>query len=148
MSRIGGDVLKVARISAKLGREPAAEELHIHSRTLDAYESMTDEREPGFEMLRDMARLYKNPMMPRLYIKRSPIGEFFPEIVESIGETFQSSTLITVNKFYGVNDSLKQLIRIASDGHVNDCERQDWEALRKELQELIDALTVLLLVQK
>ena len=149
MSRKCGDLFKAARLRAGLKRDPAAEELHIGVRTLDAYESTSEDNEPDMDMIRRMCILYKDPSLARQYIKRSDIGEFFPEIVDvQDDETFQGSTLNAVDKISTVYENVRQLIHIASDGKVNPNESDQWAQVQNLLEEMLTAVTTLIVVKK
>jgi len=149
MSRKCGDLFKSARLHAKLKRDPAAEELHIGVRTLDAYESTSEDNEPDMDMIRRMCILYKDPDLARQYIKRSEIGEFFPEIVDvKEDDTFQGSTLKAVDKIAEAYESIRNMIKIASNGRVNPQEEQEWEKLQSMLADLISSVTVLITINK
>lgn len=149
MSRKCGDLFKAARLRAGLKRDPAAEELHIGVRTLDAYESTSEDNEPDMDMIRRMCILYKDPGLARQYIKRSELGEFFPEIVDAkSNDTFQGSTLKAVDKISEAYESIRNIIRIASDGRVNPYEETEWRRLESMLDELIRSVTVLITVNK
>jgi transcriptional regulator with XRE-family HTH domain len=149
MSRKCGDLFKAARLRAGLKRDPAAEELHIGVRTLDAYESTSEDNEPDMDMIRRMCILYKDPSLARQYIKRSDIGEFFPEVVDVQGdETFQGSTLNAVDKISTAYESVRKLIHIASDGKVNPNETDQWAQVQNLLEEMLTAVTTLIVVKK
>lgn len=149
MSRKCGELFKTARLRAGLKRDPAAEELHIGVRTLDAYESTSEDNEPDMDMIRRMCILYKDPSLARQYIKRSDIGEFFPEIVDvQDDETFQGSTLNAVDKISTVYENVRQLIHIASDGKVNPNETDQWAQVQQLLEEMLTAVTTLIVVKK
>ena len=149
MSRKCGDLFKAARLRAGLKRDPAAEELHIGVRTLDAYESTSEDNEPDMDMIRRMCVLYKDPDLARQYIKRSELGEFFPEIVDvQENETFQGTTLKAVDKITEAYENIRQMIKIASDGHVNKYEENEWEKLQAMLDELIRSVASLIKVSK
>ena len=149
MSRKCGDLFKAARLRAGLKRDPAAEELHIGVRTLDAYESTSEDNEPDLNMIRRMCVLYKDSNLARQYIKRSDIGEFFPEVVEAQEDmTFQGSALLAVDKISAVHESVRQMIHIASDGRVNPNETDQWAQLQKLLEEMLKAVTALIVVKK
>ena len=147
MSRKYGDLLKSARLRSGMKREPAAEELHVNVRTLDAYESISEDNEPDMQMIAQMCKLYGDRGLARQYIKRSELGEFFPEIVDITGaETLQGSTLMAVNSISTANDYVKSIIQIASDGKISNEEKNEWKAVQRTLADLVKAATVLITV--
>lgn len=149
MSRKYGDLLKSARLRSGMKREPAAEELHINVRTLDAYESTSEDNEPDMQMIAQMCKLYGDPNLARRYIKRSELGEFFPEIVDIKGtETFQGSTLTAIDKITTAYESIRNIIQIASDGKVRADEIKEWTMVQQNLGDLVEAVTILITVKK
>ncbi len=148
MSRRYGDIFKSARLRSGLKREPAAEELHINVRTLDAYESISEDNEPDFRMISQMCKLYGDRSLARHYIKRSELGEFFPEIVDITGaETLQGSTLIAVDRITTAYECVRSIVQIAADGKIESEETDEWKAVQRKLADLIKAATVLLSVK-
>lgn len=136
MNKTSSNIYKNARLKAELRREPVAEELHIDVRTLDKYESL-DGRVPPDEIVKKMCELYNNNYLAYLHIKQSPLGEFFPDLHPA---TFESATLTMVSSLNDVNGIVNQIIKIASDGKVNDWEKADWEKCCKEITHLASAI--------
>ncbi len=134
------NIYKNARLRAGLRREPAAEELHIDVRTLDKYEAL-DGKAPD-DVVKNMCLLYRNRYLGYQHIKKSPLGEFLPDLSE---ENFKSATLSMINNFYDVKVALKGIIKIASDGTVHDYERAEWETHKQEMTKLASSLLSLLL---
>ena len=143
MNEMGKNIYKDARIRAGLKREPAAEELHIDVRTLDKYEALGG-KAPD-EIVKAMCMLYNNRFLGYQHLKLSPLGEFLPDLED---EGLQAATLSMVDDFYGVEDALKGIIRIAADGKINDNERLEWEKHKRELMELLSSLMSLLISDK
>lgn len=135
MNKTSSNIYKNARLKAGLRREPVAEELHIDVRTLDKYESL-DGRVPD-DVVRKMCELYNNKYLAYLHIKKSPLGEFLPDLQPT---TFEGATLTMVSSLHEVNGTINQIIKIASDGKVNDCEKADWEARCEEITRLASAI--------
>ncbi len=131
------NIYKSARIRAGLKREPAAEELHIDVRTLDKYESLGGK--PPDETVRNMCELYSNKFLAYQHIKKSPLGEFLPELSE---ESFERSTLKVISGIYSVNDILREFIDIAANGEQD---KKNWQEVKTTLTALVSALATLLL---
>ena len=131
------NIYKSARIRAGLKREPAAEELHIDVRTLDKYESIGGK--PPDETVRNMCELYSNKFLAYQHIKKSPLGEFLPELSE---ESFERSTLKVISGIYSVNDILREFIDIAANGEQD---KKNWQEVKTTLTALVSALATLLL---
>lgn len=136
MNKTSSNIYKNARIKAGLRRDPVAEELHIDVRTLDKYESL-DGRVPPDEIVRKMCELYNNKYLAYLHMKKSPLGEFLPNLQPT---TFEGATLTMVSSLNEVNGTINQIIKIASDGKVNDCEKADWEERCEEITRLASAI--------
>lgn len=135
MNKPSSNIYKNARLDAGLRREPVAEELHIDVRTLDKYESL--DGNPPDETVKKMCELYNNKYLAYLHIKKSPLGEFLPDLQPT---TFEGATLTMVNSLNEVNATINQIIKIASDGKVNECEKSDWERCCKEITRLASAI--------
>lgn len=135
MTKTSSNIYKNARLKAGLRREPVAEELHIDVRTLDKYESL--DGNPPDEAVRKMCELYNNNYLAYLHIKKSPLGEFLPDLQPT---TFEGATLTMVNSLNKVNGIVNRIIKIASDGKVNDNEKADWEKCCKEITHLASAI--------
>lgn len=136
MNKTSSNIYKNARLQAELKREPVAEELHIDVRTLDKYESL-DGRIPPDEIVRKMCELYNNKYLAYLHIKQSPLGEFLPDLEPT---TFEGATLTMVSSLNAVNGTVNQIIKIASDGKVNDWEKTDWEKCCKKITDLAGSI--------
>jgi len=137
------NIYKTARLRAGMKRDPVAEELHIDVRTLDKYEAL-DGKVPD-ETVKQMCILYNNSFLGYQHLKRSPLGEFLPELTE---ETLKGATLTMVDDINTVNDRLKNIIKIMSDGVINEDERPEWERNRKEMTRLVSSLLTLLLTSE
>ena len=135
MNKTCSNIYKNARLQAGLKREPVAEELHIDVRTLDKYESL-DGRVPD-DIVRKMCELYSNKYLAYLHIKKSPLGEFLPDLKPT---TFEGATLTMVSSLNEVNGTVNQIIKIASDGKVNEWEKTDWEKCCKEITTLAGSI--------
>ncbi len=143
MNKESNNIYKNARIRAGLRREPAAEELHIDVRTLDKYEAFGG-RAPD-EIVKKMCELYADKYLAYLHIKKSPLGEFLPDLKPT---SFEAATLTMVSSLNEVNGKVNQIIKIASDGKINAWEKEDWEARCAEITHLASAILSLTFSQK
>ncbi|MBQ8981142.1 MAG: helix-turn-helix transcriptional regulator [Eubacterium sp.] len=143
MNNLSENIYKTARKKAELTREAAAEELHIGTRTLDGYESM--DGNPPDDVVRRMCILYNDRFLAYRHIKRSPLGEFIPDLFES---NLQGATLGVVSSVNGLNSILAEIVDICADGQINGQEREVWEKNKPLLLKAIGALTELLLADK
>lgn len=143
MNNLSENIYKTARKKAGLTREAAAEELHIGTRTLDGYESI--DGCPPDDTVRRMCILYNDRFLAYKHIKKSPLGEFIPELFES---NLQGATLKVVCGVNGLNSVLNELVEICADGQINEQEKAVWEKSKPMLLKTIGALTELLLADK
>lgn len=135
MNNSSSNIYKNARIKAGLKREPVAEELHIDVRTLDKYEALGG-KAPD-EIVKKMCELYGNKYLAYSHLKKSPLGEFLPDLEPT---SFEGATLTMVSSLNEVNGTINQIIKIASDGKVNDWEEADWEKCCKKITHLASAI--------
>lgn len=135
MNKESNNIYKNARIRAGFKREPVAEELNIDVRTLDKYESINGQ--PPDEIVRNMCDLYGDKYLAYLHMKKSLLGEFLPDLKPA---TFEAATLTMISSLNEVNGTISQIIKIASDGKVNDWEKADWEARCDEITRLASAI--------
>ena len=136
------NIYKSARIRAGLTREAAAEELHIATRTLDKYESI-DGTAPE-NTVRMMCILYDNNFLAYQHLKKSPLGEFLPELTE---DDIQGATLNLICNIKDVQDILQEIVKFAA-GHTDKQDREAIERNRTKLLALASALMTLLLADK
>ena len=137
------NIYKKARVNAGFKREPVAEELHIDVRTLDKYESV--DNKPPDDIVRKMCVLYGNKYLAYEHLKKGVLGEFLPDVEKS---NFQCSTLSMINDFNHFKDELSKIIEIASDGKVNDWEKEDWAKACKKIKSLAGSLMSVVLSDK
>ena len=143
MNSLSENIYKTARKRAELTREAAAEELNIATRTLDKYESM--DGTPPDDVVRMMCILYNNRFLAYQHLKKSPLGEFLPELSEN---NLQGATLGVVSSVNGLNSLLNEIVDICVDGKINEQEQAVWERIKPKVRRTIAALTELLLADK
>lgn len=143
MNKISENIYKTARKRAELTREAAAEELNIATRTLDKYEAI--DGCPPDDIVRMMCILYNDKFLAYQHLKKSPLGEFLPDLYEN---NLQGAALGVISSVNGVNSMLNDLAAICADGKINEQEREIWERNKPELLKAIGAITALLLTDK
>lgn len=143
MNNLSENIYKTARKKAELTRDAAAEELHIGTRTLDGYESI--DGCPPDDVVRRMCILYNNKFLAYQHLKKSPLGEFLPELFEN---NLQGATLNVISSVNDVSSILNELVVICADGQINEQERDEWERAKPRLLKAIGAFTSLLLADK
>lgn len=136
------NIYKNARNVSGLTREAAAEELHIGTRTLDGYESI--DGKPPDDTVRRMCILYDNKFLAYQHLKKSPLGEFLPELTE---DDIQGATLNLICNIKDVQDILQEIVKFAA-GHTDKQDREAIERNRTKLLALASALMTLLLADK
>lgn len=141
MANMVVNIYKNARIKSGLKREPVAEELCINVRTLDRYESLSDNTKPDDSLVANMCKLYGYPYLAWQHIKEGPLGPFFPDITE---EEFSVSTLRMINDFNEVSKILSEIVNIASDGKITPDEVEKWEQHRQKLLSLSGSINSLI----
>ena len=126
---------KRARQEAGLTQEAAAELLFTSVESLKAYE--TGLRLPPNDMAGRMAREYGTPWLAVEHLQATS-GELgvMPEIrVQGL----PTAVLTLVNRCAGLDGQLRQLMRIAEDGVIDETERDSFEDIAEELAGLIGA---------
>lgn len=126
-------MLRKARNAAGISREEAAHHLYIGTRTLADYESGRTIAPP--DVVLRMAEVYGEPALTADYCaKVCPIGQVLAHCVER--SEFAVTVLRVLKEFADVKGLLDDLMRIASDGRVNQHEVAEFKAIMRELVEL------------
>lgn len=126
---------KKARLEAGYTQEQAAEVLDTSVESLKAYE--TGQRFPPNWMAASMAEAYGTPWLAveHLQAVSGDLG-VFPEVrVQGL----PTAVLTLVNRCAGLDGRLRQLMRIAEDGVIDEDERDSFEDIAAELAALIGA---------
>ena len=143
MNNNTNNIYKNARIKARLKREPVAEELHIDVRTLDKYESVNG-KAPD-DIVKQMCLLYGNKFLAFQHLKQSPLGEFLPDLENS---DFKGATLEMVLKSQDIDDIVLEIVKIASDGKIDDNEKQKWEQAKSKVLQIVSTFAAVILSEK
>lgn len=143
MNNNTNNIYKNARIKAGLKREPVAEELHIDVRTLDKYESVNG-KAPD-DIVKQMCLLYDNRFLAFQHLKQSPLGEFLPDLENS---DFKGATLEMVLKSQDIDDIVLEIVKIASDGKIDDNEKQKWEQAKSKVLQIVSTFAAVILSEK
>lgn len=137
------NIYKNARLKAGFTREPVAEELHIDVRTLDKYEGLNG-KAPD-DIVKQMCILYDNKFLAFQHLKQSPLGEFLPDLENS---DFKGATLEMVLKSQDIDDVVLDIVKIASDGKIDETEKQSWEQAKSKIMQVISTFITVLLSDK
>lgn len=126
-------MLKAARNAAGLSREEAAHRCFIGARTLADYE--LGKTVPPPDVVMRMAEVYGEPALTADYCaKVCPIGQVLAHSLDR--SEFAVTVLRVLKEFADVKGLLDDLMRIASDGRVNQHEVAEFKAIMRELVEL------------
>jgi len=140
MSQEYRNIYQKAREVAGYTQERAAELIDISVESIRAYE--TDRRVPPNEVVAKMVEIYDARYLAFQHLKNSvPIArEFLPNIeVRDI-----PGAMLRLQK--EVTDFIKcrdELIDITCDGQITDDERPRFDAIMKELNDIVDAIASL-----
>lgn len=143
MNNSTNNIYKNARLSAGFKREPVAEELHIDVRTLDKYEAFNG-KAPD-DIVKQMCLLYDNKFLAFQHLKQSPLGEFLPDLESS---DFKGATLEMVLKSQDIDGVVLDIVKIASDGKIDETEKQSWEQAKSKIMQVISTFITVLLSDK
>jgi len=143
MNKTSSNIYKNARLQAGLKREPVAEELHIDVRTLDKYEALNGKAPE--DIVRKMCILYDNKFLAFQHLKKGPLGEFLPDITN---KDFKGATLEMIAELDNVDSILMEIVKIASDGKVNENEQEAWNRNKQQIVKLVCSLYSVILSDK
>lgn len=124
---------KTARKKTGMSIEHAADALHIGYRTLVNYEQGHTTIPP--EIVLEMSRVYNQPAICAKHCSENcPIGQVYAHSVEEKCLTENVLTLLKeLNDIKGAKD---ELIEIAADGKIDSDEKQAWDRIMKELDDV------------
>jgi len=143
MNKTSSNIYKNARLQAGLKREPVAEELHIDVRTLDKYEALNGKAPE--DIVKQMCILYDNKFLAFQHLKKGPLGEFLPDITN---KDFKGATLEMIAELDNVDSILMEIVKIASDGKVNENEQEAWNRNKQQILKLVCSLYSVILSDK
>lgn len=126
---------KKARQWAGLTQEAAAEVLSTSVESLKAYE--TGQRLPPNWMAANMAEVYGTPWLAVSHLQSC--SEDLGVVPEIRVQGLPTAVLTLVNRCAGLDGRLRQLMRIAEDGVIDEGERESFDAIADELAGLIGA---------
>lgn len=126
---------KKARMEAGYTQEQAAEVLGISVESLKAYE--TGLRFPPNAMAAEMAETYDAPWLAVVHLQATS-GDLgvLPEVQV---QGLPTAVLTLVNRCAGLDGQLRQLMRIAEDGVIDEAEQDSFDHIASELSGLIRA---------
>ncbi|MGV8153404.1 MAG: helix-turn-helix transcriptional regulator [Alkaliphilus sp.] len=135
MSRWSSNIYKIARKSALLTQEQAAELLHLSTRSIIDYE--TDKTRPSDEMVCNMVDLYDSKWLAYMHMKSTAIGKRYLPNIKLSG--LPTSVLRLQKEVEDVRKINNDMISIVCDEEVENFEKSQWSCVEKELSEMIGA---------
>lgn len=147
MSEIDMNIYARGRKIAGFTQERAAELLGVAVRTLAAWE--TGERIPPDLRVADMVDLYAMPVLAIQHLRlHSDIGRQLIPAVQEVSMPQAVCQLCSAVRNLARNETEDRLLQIAADGHVDDLERPEYDALLEDLEPVIQAVLTLRCVRE
>lgn len=144
MANDSRNIYQIARKSAGLTQEAAAERLAVSVESLRAYE--TGHRLPGSDTVGNMCLIYNTQYLGVQHLQQQ--GQLLPECLQKVetGLPLEASTLRLVNRWlsFARKHRCDQLMAIAEDGRIDEAERAQFDEIMAELSELVQATMELL----
>lgn len=130
------NIYKTARKSAGLTQEAAAERLAISVESIRAYE--TGQRLPHNSIVARMAITYNNLMLGYEHCRSTDdlMASIIPQVEQ---RTLMEIVVRLYNRLKRLDEkgSVDRLLEIAEDGRIDQNEQPDYEAIAKDIRELI-----------
>lgn len=127
--------------NAKIEQMDAADALGVSARSLQNYESEMNTTVPQLDIVRNMVILYKDTTLAYEHIKRSPIGEFLPNLNCQSLTTAAISVLDDMNK---VQQQMSHLVSITRDGKIDSSEEEEWTEFCQTASSLLNSINSLI----
>lgn len=136
MAHDARNIYQIARKTAGLTQEAAAERLALSVESLRAYE--TGQRIPGNDVVSMMMSVYNAQYLGIQHVQAA--GAPLPACVQDVqvGQSLETSTLRLVNRW----------LAIAEDGVIDEQERPQFDRIIGELSELVRATLALMYTEE
>lgn len=139
------NIYQIARNTAKLTQEQAAELLHVSARSLAEYEA--GRTIPGCDTVCMMIDIYETPWLGYQHLKHSTeVGRKFLPDIEFTG--LSQSVLRLQKEMEDVTRIKAEMVEVAYDNVVHPYQEEIWEMAEKEVQEMVGAGLGVLFYQK
>lgn len=140
MDKTSENVLKRARKSKGITQEKAAEMSGYSVDAIQAWEAGT--RRASVEVLDMLALCYDAPWMAAMYLRelsQGSIGQMVPDV--SPGRPLAEATMALLDKIlaFGESHADRRLISMAADGRIDEQERDEYDAIMADLEEICRA---------
>ncbi|MFW2488212.1 helix-turn-helix domain-containing protein [Clostridium chromiireducens] len=134
------NIYQIARKCTGFTQEKASELMNISVDSLRAYEG--DKRVPLDNIVIKMIEIYYAQYLAYQHMKtKTQIGEeFLPELQFKF---LAEAVLAFLDEYEDLEKIKKLMIRISRDGQIDDNEKDDWEKVMKEINDVIAAGMVL-----
>lgn len=141
MEEICANIYKQSRKNAGIEQGDAADALGVSIRSLQNYESDLSPSIPQLDVVRNMVIFYKDRSLAYKHIKKSPIGEFMPELSS---QTLPVATLGVVDDINNFNEVMDKLVSITRDGQITVDEVGDWKEIINKGMRLMNSMNTLI----
>lgn len=148
MAHDARNIYQIARKTAGLTQEAAAERLALSVESLRAYE--TGQRIPGNDVVSMMMSVYNAQYLGIQHVQAA--GAPLPACVQDVqvGLSLESSTIKLVNRWlaFANRHRCDQLLAIAEDGIIDEQERPQFDQIIGELSDLVRATLALMYTEE
>lgn len=148
MAHDARNIYQIARKTAGLTQEAAAERLALSVESLRAYE--TGQRIPGNDIVGAMMSVYNTQYLGIQHVQAA--GAPLPACVQDVqvGLSLESSTIKLVNRWlaFANRHRCDQLLAIAEDGIIDEAERPQFDRIIGELSELVRTTLALMYTEE
>lgn len=139
------NIYQIARKSAEMTQEQAAEMLHVSVRSLADYEG--GRTTPSGDTVCSMIEIYKTPWLAYEHLRQSSeVGKRYLPSVEFVN---LSQSVLRLQKEMGdVSAMERKIVEVAYDNVVHPYQESVWEMAEKEVLEMVGAGLGVLFYQK
>lgn len=141
MKEICENIYKKSRKNAGLEQIEAADKLGVSARSLQNYESELNSTLPPLDIVRNMCILYRDRNLAYKHMKKTPLGEFLPDL--SAEPSLTMATLTMLDDFSIVQTYINKVISVTKDGKIEGNEVHDWQEFCQVANKLIHSLNSL-----
>lgn len=148
MAHDARNIYQIARRTAGLTQEAAAERLALSVESLRAYE--TGQRIPGNDVVSMMMSVYNAQYLGIQHVQAGRCAAAGRVQDVQVGLSLESSTIKLVNRWlaFANRHRCDQLLAIAEDGVIDEQERPQFDRIIGELSELVRATLALMYTEE
>lgn len=140
MDKTSGNALKRARNIKGITQEKAAEMSGCSVDAIQAWEAGS--RRASVEVLDTLAIAYEAPWLPQMYLRElssGPLSETLPEFQPGVPLPQAVMSLLDKVLCFTERHGDRRLIAMAADGKIDATERQEYDAIMEDLQQICQA---------